>query len=439
VEKQDAVDPCRGRMITNPAAVLAFFRECLRHFEETERRGGIEGGAECTRIERGARRLRLTSLLVEPVLAHRRAKFFGTAGAKRTHLRRVRVAEVSFSRRIAGCGSRQPHRFVIANQRDHAAAGLRRVAFETTEEVHRLSRVRTAIEDITGLHEDRGSTRPSIAAIDELRGPQDSHEAVVRPVDVANGDNPPDVLDGTKIEVGLSRGGCDNEGNGQDEREDETQGCFILSRIPPHPLRKGSAGRPYNGPVRTYPALTPELETFRQQFEQLADEGDALVASLDDAQFNWSPAAGRWSIAQCFEHLNVTARVYLPKLDEGIAEAIRRGLYGEGPFKYNWFGRMFVRSQEPTTKMKYKAAKVFQPSPSRPKQETLAAFRAYQVQFVDRLRQANGLDLARARVKSPAINLLRMPLGSGFALMVAHERRHLQQARTVLADPGFPR
>jgi len=191
--------------------------------------------------------------------------------------------------------------------------------------------------------------------------------------------------------------------------------------------------------VAGYLALAPELDLFRQQFEQIADDADALTAPLSDDQFNWRPPSGGWSVAQCIEHLNVTARVYLPKLDEGIADAIRRGLYGEGPFRYNWFGRMFVRSQEPTTRMKYKTAKVFTPAPARPKQETLAAFRAYQVQFVDRLRQANGLDLARARVKSPAMSLLRLPLGSGFALMVAHERRHLQQARNVMAEPTFPR
>jgi hypothetical protein len=186
-------------------------------------------------------------------------------------------------------------------------------------------------------------------------------------------------------------------------------------------------------------ALASELEEFRRQYEQLADEADALTATLTDAQFNWTPPSGGWSVSQCIDHLNVTARVYLPKLDEGIAEAIRRGLYGEGPFRYNLLGRLFVRSQEPTTRMKYKAAKIVMPAPSRKKQETLAAFRAYQVQFIDRLRQANGLDLARARVKSPIINVLRMPLGSGFALTIAHERRHLEQARRVIAEPAFPR
>jgi hypothetical protein len=63
----------------------------------------------------------------------------------------------------------------------------------------------------------------------------------------------------------------------------------------------------------------------------------------------------------------------------------------------------------------------------------MAAFRAYQVQYIDRLRQANGLDLARARVRSPAAaGWLRIPLGCAFALTTAHERRHLWQARRVL-------
>lgn len=182
-----------------------------------------------------------------------------------------------------------------------------------------------------------------------------------------------------------------------------------------------------------YLTLARELDAFRVQFEQLADEADAMAGALTDEQFNWHPPSGGWSVAQCIDHLNVTARVYLPKLDEGIANAIRRGLYGEGPFRYNWIGRLFVKTVEPPLLFRVKAPAAFQPSPSRKRPETLAAFRAYQVQFIDRLRQANGLDLSRARVQSPAASYLRIPLGSGFRVMVGHERRHLLQARKVLA------
>ena len=191
--------------------------------------------------------------------------------------------------------------------------------------------------------------------------------------------------------------------------------------------------------MATHLALSPPVEALREQFDRLSAEADALATGLDDDRFNWRPPTGSWSIAQCLEHLNVTARVYLPRLDEGIADGIRRGLYGEGPFSYNWIGRLFVSWNEPPPRFRVKSPMMLLPAAHRRRQEVLAAFRAYQQQYIDRLRQASGLDLAKARVRSPAAAWIRMPLGSGFALMIAHERRHLWQARHVLAHPDFPK
>ena len=185
-------------------------------------------------------------------------------------------------------------------------------------------------------------------------------------------------------------------------------------------------------------ALTPEIDAFRLLFESMAAEADRLVAPLSDEQFRWRPSPTAWSISDCIEHLNVVARLYLPSLDEGIADAIRRGLYAQGPFQYNWIGRLFVFIMEPPPRFRVKAPGAFVPGPPRSRHEIMAAFRAYQVQYIDRLRQANGLDLSRARVSSPASRWIRIPLGSAFALMTTHERRHLWQARNVITADGFP-
>lgn len=184
--------------------------------------------------------------------------------------------------------------------------------------------------------------------------------------------------------------------------------------------------------------LTPEIDEFRSQFEQISSDALALSSPLTDDQFIWRPAANAWSVAECVEHLNATARTYLPALDEGIADAIRRGLYGEGPFHYNWIGRVYVRFIEPPVRWRLQAVPQVYPGAGRSRREILAAFRAYQVQYIDRLRQANGVDLARARVRSPGATWLRLPLGTGFAIMAAHERRHLWQARRITGAPGFP-
>ena len=186
-------------------------------------------------------------------------------------------------------------------------------------------------------------------------------------------------------------------------------------------------------------ALTPECEAFRKEFEALSAAAVALVEPLTDQQFTWQPEPGAWSVAQCIDHLNAAAREYLPKLDEGIANAIRRGQYTPGPYEYNWVGKLMVWSMKPTTRFRTRAPQAFLPAPDRRRSEIMAAFKAYQVQYVDRLRQSNGLDLGRARVTSPIVRWVRLPLGSAFALAVAHEKRHLAQARRVCETPGFPR
>ena len=184
--------------------------------------------------------------------------------------------------------------------------------------------------------------------------------------------------------------------------------------------------------ISSAPALAPEIDEFRRAFERLAVDADTLVAPLSDEEFHWQPRPESWSVAQCIDHLNVTARLYLPMLDEGIASAIRRGLYDTGPFSYNWVGRTLLRLVEPNSRFRAKAPRPFQPAAGRPLHDVMAAFRAYQVQYIDRLRQASGLDLARARVASPLARWIRVPLGSAFAFLIAHERRHLGQARRVL-------
>jgi hypothetical protein len=88
--------------------------------------------------------------------------------------------------------------------------------------------------------------------------------------------------------------------------------------------------------------------------------------------------------------------------------------------------------------LRRKAPEEILPGSGRTRREILAAFRAYQVQYIDRLRQANGVDLARARVRMPVSGWLRIPLGSGFALMVVHSRRHLAQARRITDAEHFP-
>ena len=54
-----------------------------------------------------------------------------------------------------------------------------------------------------------------------------------------------------------------------------------------------------------------------------------------------------------------------------------------------------------------------------------------------RIHEADGLDLRRAKEVFPFWPL-KWSLGSFILMMIAHERRHIHQAREVRQHPSFP-
>ena len=175
-----------------------------------------------------------------------------------------------------------------------------------------------------------------------------------------------------------------------------------------------------------------ELQALNQQFEEIKLDSISLAAGVDDFEFNWRRESGGWSIAQCFDHLNVAARLYLPHVDKAIARAKSKRKLGRRPHSYGVIERWFLRSMEPPPGSRFRAPKLFRPVRRElHTQETVDAFLALQDEFVSRLRRAQGIDLSRAKVRSPVSPLIRFSLGIVFALIAAHARRHLWQAQQM--------
>ena len=185
--------------------------------------------------------------------------------------------------------------------------------------------------------------------------------------------------------------------------------------------------------------MVAELQEYHRQVEEIKRDAEDLVKGLSEAQFNWRLAPGRWSIGECLEHLNATARLYFPVIAQAINEARMKGWLSKGPFKHGWLGKLLVRSAEPPVKMKFKAPRSFRPPADQPMAQVYPQFMSAQDRLLDLIRDANGVDLGRPRVPLPASRLIKLTLGQGIGLITAHERRHLWQARQVKEDPNFPR
>ena len=184
--------------------------------------------------------------------------------------------------------------------------------------------------------------------------------------------------------------------------------------------------------------MTPELEIYLEEIRYIRQDVAALVANLSDDQFTWRPARDRWSIGECFEHLNLTAAAYLPAIDAAISDARARNLRSKGPFVYPALERMFVAWNEPPPRRRFRAFKKYRPAPRLVRDAVMSAFSGWQDLLAERIAAADGLDLRRARRRSPMLPVMKWSLGTMFALVLTHERRHIWQARQVRNDGQFP-
>jgi hypothetical protein len=186
--------------------------------------------------------------------------------------------------------------------------------------------------------------------------------------------------------------------------------------------------------------MNSDIESFHYQLLSITQDAPGIANGLTDAQFNWRPTPARWSVGDCFAHLNESAKAFLPAIDRAIEQARAQGLKGEGPFVLSAFERIVIRFTEPPPRLRTRAPKVIQPppNPNRSASEVMHQFKEWQTAIDDRIRRADGVDLKRARAPLPGIPLLKWSLGAMIAVTLAHERRHLWQARTVRNDKGFP-
>jgi len=185
--------------------------------------------------------------------------------------------------------------------------------------------------------------------------------------------------------------------------------------------------------------MNAELQGYGDQLLSVKQDAVGLMSGLSDAQFNWQPAPGRWSMAGCFDHLNKSAaQLFMPRIDAAIATARDKGLKSDGPFAYSAFERWCIKTNDAPAKMRFKAPKVVQPSaPILSVEQVRTEFVRWQDELARRLRESDGLDLRRAKHASP-LPLVKWSLGAFIQLMLAHERRHVYQAREVRQNPAFP-
>ncbi len=180
--------------------------------------------------------------------------------------------------------------------------------------------------------------------------------------------------------------------------------------------------------------VSEELQSSLDGFAWAKTEVLALTEGLRHEQFNQRPAEGQWSVGECLEHLYKTGHYLSIPMREAIEAGHTAGRYREGPFRYSYFGNWFAKVagvQADPDKGKVKAPKLYVPQSNLDPAETVQRFQDLQDELSELTRKAQGLDLKRVKVTSPAFKLLRLSLGVWINMLPDHQRRHFDQAQRV--------
>jgi hypothetical protein len=180
-----------------------------------------------------------------------------------------------------------------------------------------------------------------------------------------------------------------------------------------------------------------QLEEFRHQIRNVQQQAEELTRGLTEAQFNWRPAPDQWSIEECLGHLTIVGQWEVRAIERAIEDARARGLTGSGPFHYGLIDRFVVDASgvgpDGRPRHRFPASRRFVPLHGQPLTAVVPTFQHLQRQLGIQLDRAEGLDLARVKVKTPISRFLNLSLGMMFAQIVAHEQRHMAQAHRVRA------
>lgn len=134
---------------------------------------------------------------------------------------------------------------------------------------------------------------------------------------------------------------------------------------------------------------------------------------------------GRWSIAQCLDHLNSYGDYYLPKINEALKNA---SVQPDEIFVSGWLGDYFVKSMSPETgTKKHGALKKHMPALNLDSAIVISEFLRQQRLLLNYLLESESRDLS-VRIPTSISKWITLKLGDILRFVIGHNRRHIVQA-----------
>jgi hypothetical protein len=147
-------------------------------------------------------------------------------------------------------------------------------------------------------------------------------------------------------------------------------------------------------------------------------------------------APEKWSATQCLMHLNSYGDYYLPAIANTIDEALNKHWLSTKEFKSSWIGNYFTELMLPKdaagTVKKMKAPKDHTPLANNNSDAVIATFIDQQEELLQLLEKGRAIDLRKAKTPISISRLIKLPVGDTFRFLIAHNYRHILQAKRAI-------
>lgn len=177
--------------------------------------------------------------------------------------------------------------------------------------------------------------------------------------------------------------------------------------------------------------MHPQLDEVRREFLSAQQRLHQLADEVPDERWSERPDPDRWSVGECVEHLNITARAYRPLVLAGLAECRRHGDPVPRRFRRDPIGWLLWRTSGPPVRYRTRTPAAFVPTGGATAGELLAEFDRLQAEQIGWLVMADGLAIDRVRITSPFDSRVRYTLFAGLSILPRHQHRHIWQAEQV--------
>ncbi len=169
-----------------------------------------------------------------------------------------------------------------------------------------------------------------------------------------------------------------------------------------------------------------QTERLRLEYQDSIARGLELAARIDDQRLRRRPDAGGWCAAECLEHLSVTMEVYQKRIREAMYKGKLRPARRKE--KVSLIGRIVARVLEPPVGRKLSAPGEFAPQNVPERAALLRRFEQTHRAMIQLIEETDAIDRGRVKVPATGSERMRLPLLDIFAVLAAHDRRHLWQA-----------